>query len=149
MAGIIGTKVNDNGEFVPVIDESIPDPVPAVGIFYLIDNKVLFDAVPTAEGEPYGDAIQHGSHYDFWEALIPKTDFERQFKVRSYDAYPRGRVIFFPRKNVYRVYYDDKCICFSDDMPCILDCFGLDDVKIEFLNDEHYQCAGCNPHYLD
>ncbi len=149
MAGIIGWREDEKGEVVPVIDESIPDPIPMVGIFYFIDDKVLFDAVPTADGEPYGDAVQHGSHYDFWDTLVPKTELEKRFKSRAYDAYPRGRVVFFPKRKTYRVYFDDKCICFSDDMPFILDCFGLDNVEVEFLDDEHYRCASCNPHYLE
>jgi hypothetical protein len=125
-----------------------PESIPKVGIFYFIDNSVLIDAVPAERGEPYADAIQHGSHYDFWQNLTPKTGIEKRLKSRAYDAYPRGRVVYFPKRTIYRIYYD-TCIDFSDDMPFIKDRFGLDKVEIEYEHDVHYQCSKCNPYFLD
>lgn len=148
MGRITGWREDENEELVHVIKDKIPDPIPKVGIFYFIDEQVILDAVPVEKGAPYGDAIQHGSHYEFWESLIPKTKTEKRLKSRAYDAYPRGRVIYFPKKNIYRIYYD-YCIDFSDYMPLITDSFGLDDVEVEFEYDEHYQCSGCNPNFID
>lgn len=119
-----------------------------IGIFFFIDGKILIDAVPVKDGEPYGDAIQHGSHYEFWEALIPKTPAEWRLKTRDYDAYPRGRSVYFPKRKKFRIYYD-LCIGLSDDMPLIIDAFKLIDADMEFHRDEHYKCAKCNPYYLD
>jgi hypothetical protein len=82
---------------------------PKVGIFFFIDNEILMDAVHIEKGEAYGDAIQHGGHYEFWESLKPNILAERKFKARAYDAYPRGRVVYFPKKEKY-IIYADRCI---------------------------------------
>lgn len=125
-----------------------PTLCPKVGIFYFVDNKILMDAVPIETGEPYGDAIQHGSHYEFWEKLVPKTLIERKFKARAYDAYPRGRVVYFPAKDKYRIYHD-KCLKKNVELANVEEQFDLKGVNIEFGKDEHYRCAKCNPYFLD
>lgn len=45
---------------------------PKVGIFFIVDGESLVDAVPLEAAEPYGDALQHGGHYEFWESLVPE-----------------------------------------------------------------------------
>lgn len=119
-----------------------------IGIFFFIDGKILMDAVPVKDGEPNGYAIQHGSHYEFWETLIPKTPAEWRLKSRAYDAYPRGSVVYFPKKKKFRICHD-VCIGLSDVMPLIIVAFKLIDADTEFYRDEHYKCAKCNPYYLD
>ncbi len=119
-----------------------------VGIFFFVENEILMDAVPVANGEPYGDAIQHSSHYEFWESLVPRTITERKFKARAYDAYPRGRVVFFQEKNKYCIYYD-PCMKLNDEIVIVTEKFELNGVDIELQNDEHYKCARCNPYFLD
>lgn len=115
-----------------------------VGIFFYVDGDIIMDAVPAGLGEPYGEAVQHGGHYEFWDALIPKSLSERKLKSRPYDAYPRGRVVFFPRKNLFLL-YADRCLK-KDAINEIKDKFGL--VTFECGTDEHYRCAACNPNFL-
>jgi len=119
-----------------------------VGIFFFIDGEILLDAVPVENGEPYGNAIQHGGHYEFWETLVPKTLTERKFKARAYDAYPRGRVVYFPEKNKYCIYHD-RCLKLNTDVTTVIEKFGLEGADIELEKDEHYKCAGCNPYFMD
>lgn len=122
-----------------------PLTVPSVGIFFVVGDSILLDKTPVKKGEPYGDAIQYGGHYDFWETLQPATSTDRQFKARAYDAYPRGRVVYLKRRKTF-VLYADKCI-----RPAMLKTiarqFGLSNPEIE--HDEHYQCARCNPDFID
>lgn len=120
---------------------------PKVGIFFYVDGEIIIDAVPFESGEPYGEAVQHGGHYDYWDALIPKTLVERKFKARAYDAYPRGRVVYYPKRKIFRL-YSDRCLK-ADDLNAVKEKFGLETVKVEFETDEHYQCAKCNPNFLD
>jgi hypothetical protein len=42
-----------------------------VGIFFKIGSDLLVDTVPLVETQPYGEALQHGGHYDSHETLIP------------------------------------------------------------------------------
>lgn len=118
-----------------------------VGIFFKVGNEFLIDAVPLAEGEPYGDAIQYGGHYDFHENVEPSTPRERRFKAHDYDYYPRGRVVCFPNKNTFTL-YADPCLT-PDDLNRIIGLFALEDQSIEVAEDEHYHCSTCNKSYLE
>jgi len=69
-----------------------------VGIFFVFDDQLPINAVTVKDGEPYGNTIGHSSHYDFWENLKPKTNIEKKFKTRAYEAYPHGRIGYFTPK---------------------------------------------------
>lgn len=144
MARIIGWREDENGEIVPVMDETLPDPSPRVGIFFFVGDKILMDAVPAEKGEPYGEAMQHGNHFEFWKKLTPRSVTERKFRSRAYNAYPRGRVVYFPEKNKYCIYYD-SCLEVDDEIIIVTEKFELIGVNIELSYDEHYKCAKCNP----
>lgn len=51
-----------------------------VGIFFLVNEHLISDSVALEQGEPYGDALGFGGHYDYWQALIPKNPAEQLFK---------------------------------------------------------------------
>ena len=129
-------RLNRRGEFMTAQQ---------VGIFFIVDGQILMDAVPLAKGELCDDFRGHGGHYDFWEALAPANALERAFKERAYDAYPRGRVIYFNRKAKF-VLYADRCIK-QGMRESVARRFGLTNVTYD--EDEHYQCADCNPYFLD
>lgn len=121
---------------------------PKVGIFFIVDGESLVDAVPLEAAEAYGDALQHGGHYEFWESLVPKTATEKKLRARAYDAYPRGRVVYFSVEEMFRVYMD-KCLT-AGTLEVIRERFGLmGSIQVEVKGDEHYRCAGCNPNYMD
>jgi hypothetical protein len=119
--------------------------LPRVGIFFVVDNQVIVDAVPVEDGEPYDDSIGHGGHYEFWTLLKPRTLIERKFKERAYDAYPRGRVVFFKQKNQF-VLYADRCLKYNN-LKKISKMFYISDYLLD--SDEHYRCAKCNIYYLE
>jgi hypothetical protein len=118
-----------------------------VGIFFKIANDFLIDSVPVEEGEPYGDALQYGGHYDFHDSLHPTVPLERRFKGHDYDNYPRGRVVYFPKRNEFTL-YADPCLT-PDDINRIIDLFSLDGQSVEVTADEHYRCSRCNRFYLE
>lgn len=78
-----------------------------VGIFFKIGDDWLVDSTQVASGEAYGDAVQHGGHYEYWESATPGSGTLRRFTTHDYDYFPRGRVVFFPRGCVFRVYVDN------------------------------------------
>lgn len=86
---------------------------PKVGIFFKVGTDIIIDAVPLSEGEPYGEAIQYGGHYDFHESHAPSTPHEHRFKAHDYDFYPRGRVVYFPKSSAF-VLYTDPCLTPDD-----------------------------------
>jgi len=116
-----------------------------VGIFFFVGCELIIDAVPLEYGEMYGDTIQHGSHYDYWQYFIPTNEAEIALKERAYDAYPRGRVIFFPKQEYYRL-YADRCLI-DEQIRMVIQTFKLENVTIS--RDEHYKCARCNPEFVE
>jgi hypothetical protein len=120
---------------------------PLVGIYFVVKGNVLHDSVGLEEAEAYGDALQHGGHDDFHEALSPMSPIERLFKSKPYDFFPRGRVVYFQQTGKFRLYVD-KCL---DEYAIqqVMKVFGLEGLEIEREPDEHYKCAGCNRHYLE
>ncbi|GAM10476.1 hypothetical protein OR1_02765 [Geobacter sp. OR-1] len=118
-----------------------------VGIYWFVDKDIVGKAVALKDAEPYGDALQYGGHYEFWERLHAGNKPESKFKSHAYDYYPRGRLVYFPKRQMARLYVDR---CLDDDIVnTILDFFEHDKVEIEIVNDEHYSCASCNRHYME
>ena len=140
-----GKKISDN------CGAEVPNP--KIGIFWFVKTEqkdfVIADAVPCEKGEPYGVAIQYGGHYDFWEVLKLKSEAEKLLKSRSYDAYPRGRVVFFRDTETFCVYLDG-CLT-ADNLNSVLRVFelDLDKFRITLRRDEHYQCAKCNRYWVE
>lgn len=118
-----------------------------VGIFWAVDGVIVGDAVNLPDAEEYGDALQHGGHYEFWEKLKAGTDAERKFKSHAYDYFPRGRMVFFRERQIMRLYVDS---CMSKEtLKAVLDFFADEEGPLEIEKDEHYRCAKCNRHYLE
>ncbi len=118
-----------------------------VGIFFKVSNDFLIDALPVNSGEPYGDAIQYSGHYDFHEALLPKSPAEFSFKSHDYDFYPRGRVVYFQASESFTL-YSDPCLT-QEDIGRLINLFNLDGQKIIIASDEHYRCSNCNNYYFE
>jgi hypothetical protein len=63
------------------------DRAPHLGIFWLVDGKLIFDILPLSKAQPYGDHMTHPrSHIRVW------ATFERSGRVprgSEYDEYPR------------------------------------------------------------
>jgi hypothetical protein len=142
-------REDENGEIVmaPVAETQNPK----VGIFWIVDTErgedIIHDAVLVGQGEKYGAAIQYSGHYEYWENLKPKSPAEVLFKSRPYDAFPRGRIVFFPAKKRF-IIYADRCIS-AEELSQIMDTFEIDDFDFTVKEDEHYRCAECNPHFVD
>lgn len=98
---------NENAEFSDELKQA------KVGIFFVVNGELVFDAVPLEQGHPYGDNIGFSGHYDYWEALVPKNPTEQLFKSHAYDYYPRGRVVYFKDISGFKL-YADRCMKKAD-----------------------------------
>lgn len=117
-----------------------------IGIFFVIDGVVLRDSVTVENGQPYGDHIEHGGHYDFWQEFAPATVAESAFKAHAYDYYPRGRVVFDSQRKLVKLYID-RCIKEAA-IAVIRQEFSMPpDAQIS--HDAHYQCHQCNREFID
>lgn len=116
-----------------------------VGIFFVVNGDLVFNAVPLEQGELYGDTVGFSGHYDYWEELAPKNPTEHLFKNHAYDYFPRGRVVYFKKSSSFKL-YTDQCMRKAD-IEKVATTFQLPAYRL--ARDEHYQCAGCNQGYVD
>lgn len=116
-----------------------------VGIFFVVQGHLFINAAPLEQGELYGDAINFSGHFDYWESLKPSSTVEQLFKSHAYDHFPRGRVVYFNNTDSFKL-YADRCIT-KVEIEKIAAAFQLPAYQLG--RDEHYQCAICNPDYLD
>jgi hypothetical protein len=117
-----------------------------VGIFFVIEGVVVRDSVSIEKGQPYGDHVEHGGHYDYWLNLAPVNVPESTFKAHAYDYFPRGRVVFDSQHQQMKLYID-RCIKGAT-FTAIREEFAMpQDTLISY--DAHYQCHSCNRTYID
>lgn len=113
---------------------------PRVGIFWLLDSKLIIDATPVSMAEAYGTALTHPtSHIDYWERLQRKgvvpVDCE-------YEEPARGRVVYDGREQRYHL-MADKCILGRRDVVAeIMEAMHLPD-DTALTTDDHYRCFHC------
>ena len=104
-----------------------------VGLFFVANGKLLAYTCTLAEGERYGDFINHPeSHDGLWRRL-----YCAQYGV-DYDWFSRGRIVYNRAADTYLLYHD----------ACIVDAAAALSRLYAMLLDEHYQCQRCNQHYV-
>lgn len=116
------------------------DRAPHLGIFWLVDGKLIIDSSPLSEAERYGDHMNHPrGHVHVWE------EFERSGRVprgSEYEEYPRGRVMHHPASGEFTI-LADKCILDRKGMIAqIKKALHLRN-KVKLDKDSHYRCPRC------
>lgn len=113
---------------------------PRLGIFWLVDGKLLIDSAPLGECEQYGDNLNFvGSHIAVWERWrqAGKAPAESE-----YEEYPRGRVMCEIRTKKFTL-LADRCILKRKDLiATIKDELRLPK-KTTLVTDPHYRCFTC------
>ncbi|MGA2675038.1 MAG: hypothetical protein ABSE99_17625 [Terracidiphilus sp.] len=114
---------------------------PSVGIFWLLDGKLVIDSTPLSKAEPYGSALGHPtSHIDHWKRLRRNREVPAEVE---YEEPPRGRVVFDGREQRFYL-LGDKCILSRRDVVGqIMDALHLPPSKTTEGRDEHYRCFKC------
>jgi hypothetical protein len=117
------------------------NPEPSVGIFWLLDGKLIIDATPLSKAEPYGNALGHTtSHIDFWTRLQRTGAVPTEIE---YEEPPRGRVVFDRQEQRFHL-MADKCILGQRDVVGrIMAAMNLPSGKTTEGRDEHYRCHQC------
>jgi hypothetical protein len=111
-----------------------------LGVFWLVDGKLLIESAPLSECEQYGDHLNcPGSHIRVWERW---QEFSKVPAETEYEEYARGRAMYSPSTNTFTLLAD----------RCILKCKELiAKIKEELRlpkqttlgTDSHYRCFHC------
>ena len=111
--------------------------MPEVGIFWLIDNKLVADSIPWRQADIYGGFYTgKNDHATFWttlQRLVP------QWKGLEYTDYPRGRVLFHSTEEVFLVYSSQAIVNSPGVRATILAEFKLPLAATKFEADYHYE----------
>lgn len=125
--------------------------VPHVGIFWGCPTHdggivLLADKTPVDQAEVYGDSRTHAtSHAAFWEGLagLGPAGLERRGLPTApawspYEAIPRGRVVYWPKKGRFTIYADRRLqeITF---IAQVVAAFGIPAGRFKVRGDPHYQ----------
>jgi hypothetical protein len=115
---------------------------PHVGIFWLVEGKLLIDSTPLSQAEPYGEHLTHArSHIGAWE------QYQRVGTVPAdmeYEESPRGRVIYHMKTRRF-TFLADPCILKDKRIVHqIMSALSLPRTT-ETGTDEHYRCSACPP----
>lgn len=113
---------------------------PQVGIFWLVDGKLLIDSTLLSKSEPYGNHQTHPrSHIDVWD------EYQRVGKVppeSEYEEFPRGRVIYDTTTQTFTV-LADKCILNHKELITRIKEELHLPKKATLGTDTHYRCFTC------
>ena len=111
---------------------------PRLGIFWLVDGKLLTDSLPLSECEDDRDFRNYpASHIDVW------TEWQRIGKAPSpseYEEFPRGRVIHNGDGFTIRA---DRCILKRKDLIARIKRELHLPKQISLGKDPHYKCFHC------
>jgi hypothetical protein len=111
--------------------------IPEVGIFWLIDHKLVADSIPFPQADFYGGFYSGKSdHAAFWatlQRLLP------QWKGKEYTDFPRGRVLFDSMEEVFLVYSSRAIVNSPEVRKMILTEFNLPLAATKFEADYHYE----------
>lgn len=111
-----------------------------IGIFFLTDKSLLVSSMSLDEAEEYGNFLTYPrGHWEVWE-----EEYESVYQ-KSYDYYPRGRVVYDSSNETF-VIYKDSCIP-DEALSDLVSGFQETAYRVEL--DEHYKCNKCNPYYVD
>src|SRR5438270_9565437 len=78
-----------------------------LGIFWLVKNSLIIEAVPLSQGEEYDLNVSFpGSHIDVWQRLQTQGRVPRE---TAYEEFARGRIVHQTRTGEFFL-LADRCI---------------------------------------
>lgn len=115
--------------------------MPAVGIFFLVADKLFIDRTPVSKGQTWGDFRIHERGHDvYWEMLRQARAVPQQ---SEYDDYPRGRVAYDTKTRRYLLFLD-RCILKKKSLVNkIMSELNLPKQGTKKDTDSHYRCPQC------
>ena len=113
---------------------------PLVGIFWWFGGRLIIDASPLSEAEPYGDCLTHSkSHIDFWTEQQSKGALPRDIE---YEEASRGRVTYNVKAQLFYL-MADRCILNDKTKVAAIKKAMYLPANTIVDTDSHYRCSKC------
>ncbi len=132
----------------PCVDLIPLSGAPQIGIFWRITPNgaspfLLADSVDLADGETYGNFLNHGAHSDYWDRLAAMTTEDSAAipdvaRWTEYEDWPRGRVVYHLETERFVLYADTKLLI-QHIVDEIMVRFSLPPDRTDIRTDDHYQ----------
>lgn len=103
-----------------------------IGPFFLIQNKLIFNACPLSDGREQAGKLDNSYGHD--------QLYDANFTTGDYIDYPRGRVIWDMVNNRAMIYID-PCINNDKVIKLVVETFDLENYTVKY--DDHYHCKKC------
>jgi hypothetical protein len=117
-----------------------PSQVVLVGIFFVVNDRVLVESSQLSEAELGAEFADHRrSHEVFWAELQNSGQVPRD---QEYFEFPRGRTVYNNRIGQH-VLYIDKCIIKRPDLVREIKRRLQLPARVEISRDPHYRCPVC------
>ena len=114
---------------------------PAVGIVFLVGDRLLIDHTPVSEAETYGDFKIHARGHDTFWAVLKQAGV---VPVESeYDDYPRGRVAYNRKTRKFLLFLDRCILKRKSVVKKFMSELHLPSKDTKTDTDDHYRCPGC------
>jgi hypothetical protein len=112
-----------------------------IGIFYLINGRIVSETVTVSTIKPSGSVRAYPrQHYELWSELQ-----KRDPDLCDLDCYalPRGRVLYNEKTKKFEILADRHILEKDGLVTRIVEDFHLEKSRVENRGDEHYRCAVC------
>ena len=114
---------------------------PQVGIFYLIEGRLIFETTTLGDTRPSGVFRAHQrQHYDLWTEI--RSGNQDHCEVDCY-SFPRGRVSFNEDNGRFEMLADKHILEDKFLVAEILARMHLIYSEVDLRPDSHYLCAEC------
>lgn len=116
-------------------------PQSLIGIFYLIDGRIVFEKALVSSIKPSGAVWAYPrQHHELWSELQKKDP-----DLYDLDCYslPRGRVRYNENMKKFEILADRHILEKDSLITRIIEVFHLEKSNVQFREEEHYSCAVC------
>jgi hypothetical protein len=120
--------------------------LPAVGIFWRVNDVLVVDRSTLDDAEPYGDCLTHAAgHYQRWQEWQAlggtgraAAGLPNQIGSTEYDQWPRGRIVYETPARRF-VLYAARRLQKPDIIDALKSAFRLNVTEVVVRHDSHYR----------
>ena len=124
-SAVSGTAINDS----------------EVGIFYIVDGRIVSEKIPVSEIEPLGGVHSIPvEHSELWSELQDKNP---NLHGMTWWDLPRGRVVYNGNKDRFEIFADQHILEDERLISEIVADYHLENRDVHASGDEMYRCADC------
>ena len=124
-SAVSGTAINDS----------------EVGIFYIVDGRIVSEKIPVSEIEPLGGVHSIPvEHSELWSELQDKNP---NLHDMTWWDLPRGRVVYNGNKDRFEIFADQHILEDERLISELVADYRLENRDVHASGDEMYRCADC------